>query len=238
MPEFAYIRRGLPPEQLQPLRDALLGSRFVSKSTLGGTFEQSQGFAMTFKHEGRAQVEDRFPLLKPYFDRVLGEPAMRALQSWWGRFRKHPVPLPNAWYLNLLLVGEGGTIGRHIDTTLGREAGKPGATPLAVTVLYLHVPQAAGGELVISREQTFEGVIEPSEGGLLHFKGDLAHEVYPVEELPDGTQRASLVLEQYRFDDEALARLPDFKLDSRAGFRAFLDHHAAAGVKKDFVVDR
>lgn len=237
MPEFAYIRRALPPKELQPLRDALLGSRFVSKSTLGGTFEQSQGFAMTFKAAGRAQVEARFPLLKPYFDRVIGAPALRALQGLWPRLRKHPVAEPNCWYLNLLLVGEGGTIGRHIDTTLGREAGKPGFTPLAVTVLYLHVPQAAGGELVLSREQSIEGVIEPNEGGVLHFKGDLAHEVYPVEDLPAGAQRASLVLEQYRFDDEALARMPEFKLDSRAGFRAFLDHHAEAGVKKDFIVD-
>lgn len=232
MAEFTYIRRAFPPEQLHPLREALLGSRFVSKSTLGGTFEQSHGFAMTFQQAGRPQVEERFPLLKPYFDRVLGEPALRALQPWWARFRKHPVPVPNCWYLNLLLVGEGGTIGRHIDTTLGREAGQPGMTPLAVTVLYLHVPQAAGGELVLSRGQSFEGVIEPNEGGLLHFRGDLAHEVVAVEELPAGTQRASLVLEQYAFEADALSRLPQFKLDSRAGFRAFLDHHAERPAKE------
>lgn len=232
MAEFSYIRRAVPPEQLHPLRDALLRSRFVSKSTLGGTFEQSHGFAMTFREGGRAEVEARFPLLKPYFDRVLGAPALRALQPWWARFRKRPVPIPNCWYLNLLLVGEGGTIGRHIDTTLGREAGRPGMTPLAVTVLYLHVPQAAGGELVLSRGESFEGVIAPREGAVLHFQGDLAHEVYPVEELPEGAQRASLVLEQYGFDAEALARLPQFKLDSRAGFRAFLDHHAARPAKQ------
>lgn len=232
MAEFTYIRRGVPPEQLHALRDALLGSRFVAKSTLGGTFEQSHGFAMTFTQPGRAQVEERFPLLKPYFDRVLGAPALRALQPWWPRLRKRPVPLPNCWYLNLLLVGEGGTIGRHIDTTLGREAGAPGMTPLAVTVLYLHVPQAAGGELVLSRNESIEGVIEPNEGGVLHFRGDLAHEVYPVEDLPAGAQRASLVLEQYGFGAEALARMPEFKLDSRAGFRAFLDHHAALPPKE------
>ena len=44
--------------------------------------------------------------------------------------------------------------------------------------------------------------------------------------MPDGAQRASLVIEQYHFADEALARLPKFKLDSRAGFKAYLTHHA------------
>lgn len=236
MPEFAYIRDALPPEKLRPIRESLLGSPLVSHSTLGGAFEQSHGFAMTFQSDGRAQIEQRFPPLKEYFARVLGEPAVRALQSWWGRYRKKPVVVPNAWYMNLLLVGEGGTIGRHIDMTLGREAGSPGMTPVAVTVLYLRVPQASGGELEISREHRVKAVIVPNEGGLLHFRGDLAHEILPVEGLPAGAQRASLVIEQYRFPDEALARLPQFKLDSRAGFGAYLKHHSEQS-PKDFEVD-
>jgi hypothetical protein len=226
MPEYAYIRNALPPQTLQPIREVLLGSPFVSHSTLGGAFEQSHGFAMTFQRDGREKIEQRFPPLKDYFAEVLGEPAVRALQSRWGRFRKKPVVIPNCWYMNLLLVGEGGTIGRHIDTTLGREAGVPGTTPEAVTVLYLRVPQASGGELEISREQRVKALIRPREGALLHFRGDLAHEILPVEEVPDGAQRASLVIEQYHFNDEALAKLPSFKLDSRAGFKAFLEHHA------------
>lgn len=231
MPEIAYIRGALPPERLRPIRDALLGSPFVSHSTLGGAFAESQGFAMTFQREGRAKIEERFPVLQPYFDQVLGEPAVRALQPWWSRWRKQPVPVPNCWYLNLLLVGEGGTIARHIDTTLAREAGVPGTTPLAVTVLYLVVPQRAGGQLKISHGSSTKAVVRPREGALLHFRGDLAHEVLPVEGVPAGSQRASLVIEQYCFDDAALRRLPTFKLDSRAGFGAFLDHHAKQGPK-------
>lgn len=234
MPEFAYIPRALKPERLNPIRQALLGSPLVSNSTLAGTFEQSHGFAITFKREGREQIEQRFPPLADYFAQVLGEPALRALQPWWARLRKRPVVVPNAWYMNLLLVSEGGTIGRHVDTTLGKEAGTPGATPQAVTVLYLRVPQQSGGELVISRGQSFEGIIEPNEGGLLHFKGDLSHEVLPVEELPAGEQRASLVIEQYCFADEALARLPEFKLDSRGGFGAYLKHHQGQQEPKGF----
>ena len=181
---------------------------------------------MTFKAGGRPELEQRFPALKEYFARVLGEPAMRAVQSWWGRLRRHPVTIPNAWYLNLLLVGEGGTIGPHTDATLAKEAGVPEATPEVVSVLYLRVPKRAGGELVLARDGRIKGVVFPSEGGLLHFRGDLPHEVRPVEDVAGGVQRASLVIEQYHFADEALARLPQFQLDSRAGFGAFLAYHA------------
>jgi hypothetical protein len=237
MPEFAYIRNALPAEKFEPIRDALLGSPLVSKSTLGGAFEQSHGFAMTFQEAGREQIEQRFPPLKDYFARVLGEPAVRTLQSWWGKLRKKPVVVPNCWYMNLLLVGEGGAISRHIDTTLGREAGVPGRTPEAVTVLYLKVPQVSGGQLEISREQKVKAFIRPREGGLLHFRGDLAHEVLPVQQLPEGAQRASLVIEQYHFADDALARLPTFKLDSRAGFGAYLKHHEKQGPGKEFELE-
>ena len=236
MPEFSYIRGALPPQRLEPIREALLSSPFISKSTLGGQFEQSRGFAMTFKAGGQAELERRFPVLQEYFTRVLGEPAVRAVQPWWGRFRKHPVVVPNAWYLNLLLVGEGENIGPHTDATLAKEAGVPGATPEVVTVLYLRVPKRAGGELVLARNGRIKGVVFPSEGGLLHFRGDLPHEVRPVEQVAGGVQRASLVIEQYHFPDEALARLPEFQLDSRAGFGAFLAYHAKHGTK-DFELE-
>ena len=226
MPEFSYIRAALPPDQLAPIRDALLSSPFVAKTTLNGLFDHSRGFAISFKDAGRAALAQRFPSLANYFSRVLGEPAVRAVQSWWGRLRRHPVVIPNAWYLNLLLVGEGGKVGPHKDGTLANPAGVPGATPEVVSVLYLHVPRRAGGELVLAREGRLKGVVVPSTGGLLHFKGDLLHEVRPVEGVTDGSPRASLVIEQYHFAEDALARLPDFQLDSRAGFGVFLEHHA------------
>jgi len=236
LPEFSYVRRALSPARLEPIRQALLDSPFVSKSTLGGHFEQSRGFAMTFKAGGRAEIEARFPALKDYFAQALGEPAVRAVQSWWGRLRRHPVVIPNAWYLNLLLVGEGENIGPHTDATLATEAGAPGSTPEVVTVLYLRVPKRSGGELVLARDGRIKGVVFPDEGALLHFRGDLPHEVRPVAPAAKGLQRASLVLEQYHFAPEALARLPEFQLDSRAGFGAFLAYHAARGLK-DFELE-
>jgi hypothetical protein len=238
VPEFAYIRSAIPPAELEPLRSQLLGSVFVAKSTLTGAFEQSHGFAMTFKQGGRSELERRFPALAAHFTRVLGEPAIRAVQPWWSRLRKRPVELPNAWYMNLLLVGEGGNIKAHTDVTLGREAGLPGTTPRVVSVAYLTVPKRkAGGELVLARNRRIRAVIIPEEGALLHFRGDMPHEVRPVEQMEGGAQRASLVIEQYHFPEEALARLPDFQLDSRAGFGAFLKFHEGRE-KKDFVIER
>ena len=70
--------------------------------------------------------------------------------------------------------------------------------------------------------------VKPRERMAVHFRGDLAHavEAFSGASEPEAV-RASLVIEQYRFDDEALNRLPEFQLDSRAGFDAFLKLHAA-----------
>ena len=65
----------------------------------------------------------------------------------------------------------------------------------------------------------------PEANAVLHFRGDLAHEVCAFEAGP-GALRASLVIEQYHFGPDALERLPEFQLESRAGFGAYLKHHA------------
>ena len=60
----------------------------------------------------------------------------------------------------------------------------------------------------------------------MHFRGDLAHAVRAFEG-PEAARRASLVIEQYHFAPDVLARLPEFQLESRAGFSAYLQHHSA-----------
>lgn len=40
---------------------------------------------------------------------------------------------------------------------------------------------------------------------------------------PEGALRASLVCEQYAFPDDVLARLPTFRIQSKAGFSAYLE---------------
>ena len=212
----------LPSADFEALRDALLGSPLVGRSTLAGPFQSSRGFAVIFKQPGVAKVLERFPTLAPYLPRVLGEPGARALAPFW---RRRLTRVPNAWYLNVLLVSEGGTVARHVDATLRKPAEQPEAVPEQVSVLYLQVPEAKGGELRLFAGAVPIGVVRPKDNWLVHFHGGLSHEVCAFAGAPGGL-RASLVIEQYHFDEATLARLPDFQLDSRAGFAAYLDAHA------------
>ncbi|MGV3623275.1 MAG: 2OG-Fe(II) oxygenase [Archangium sp.] len=221
MREFRRQKRALPDAEFAALRDSLLASPLVGRSTLAGPFQSSRGFAVIFKREGRERVEGRFPALKAWFDVVLGEPAVRALTPWWTR---SVTRIPNAWYLNVLLVSEGGTVSRHVDATLRKPAGESEAVPELVTVLYLSVPNARGGTLQLWSGPTPVGEVKPLENSSVHFRGDLAHQVNAFDGAKDAV-RASLVIEQYHFADDALARLPDFRLESRAGFSAYLEHH-------------
>lgn len=220
--EYRFRRDALPRPDFEALRHALVESPLVGGTTLNGPFEASRGFAVVFKDAGRAQLVQRFPALAPWLDATLGAPAIRALTPWWRRTLRR---IPNAWYLNLLLVSRGGTVGAHVDATLRKPSGVDDAVPELVSVLYLSVPHARGGELVLWNDDGLRRAkLAPRENASVHFRGDLLHEVLAFDGA-DGV-RASLVIEQYHFAPEPLARLPDFKLDSRAGFQAYLAHHA------------
>jgi hypothetical protein len=209
------IRNVFTAAEVASMREPLLTSPLVGGSTLGGSFRASRGFAITFRAGGQARLEQRFPALAPFLARALAPGALRGAAKWRAK-------APNAWYLNLLLVPSGASVGRHVDGTLRGPSGEADAVPVAVSVLYLSAP---GGPLVLSRGEHEIGRIEPCEGAMVHFRGELDH---AVEAFEGAGTRASLVLEQYHFGAEALARLPELKLDSRAGFQAYLDAHAAA----------
>ncbi|MEW5739212.1 MAG: 2OG-Fe(II) oxygenase [Myxococcota bacterium] len=215
-------RDALPRADFEALRDTLLSSPLVGRSTLAGPFQSSRGFAVIFKEGGVAKVTERFPPLAAYLPTILGAPGARAVAPFWRRTIRR---VPNAWYLNVLLVSEGGTVARHVDATLRKPAEEPEAIPECVSVLYLHVPAARGGELKLYLNKLPIGALRPRDNQLVHFHGGLSHEVCAFDGAP-GEVRASLVVEQYHFAPETLARLPDFQLDSRAGFAAYLDAHA------------
>ncbi|MFP2927503.1 2OG-Fe(II) oxygenase [Pyxidicoccus sp. 3LG] len=191
-----------------------------------GTFRASRGFAFIFTHEGRATLEARFPFLSCYLARVLDPRSAHGLLPWRERLfgARSERPVPNAFYLNLLLLDAGTAVGRHIDATLQEPSGVPGATPRHVSVLYLQVPEGVkGGALHLLRDDAPVGRVRPRPGLLVHFRGDLQHEVEPFTGGDEGAQRASLVCEQYCFPPEALARIPAFRIQSKAGFAAYLD---------------
>jgi hypothetical protein len=218
--EYRRTRSALPDKEFVALRDALMTSPFVAKSTLNGTFQTSRGFGVAFTAAGRPEVEQRIPQLASFLKLAIDSLAEVRLQAFWQR---RALPRPNAWYLNLLLVGTAGGVGPHVDATLAKAAGVEEATPRVVSVLYLLVPRCDGGELVLARGKSLKGIVTPVERTLLHFRGDLTHQVRALVGAEPSAVRASLVLEQYAFDEAALARLPAFRLDSKAKFQIALD---------------
>jgi hypothetical protein len=226
--EYVTHSDALPRAALEALRGTLLSSRFVARTPLMGTFQGSRGFSLIFTAAGRPALEERFPFLRDYLDRVMEPGSWRGLRSWRSRwFGARPEPrVPNAFYVNLLLLEAGRGVDRHVDATLRAPSGEPDATPEHVSVLYLNVPTGVtGGALVLSRKKRTVGEIHPQPGLLVHFRGDLTHEVLPFQGGEDGALRASLVCEQYAFASEPLARLPAFRIQSKAGFAAYLEDH-------------
>ena len=225
VPPFRVVKRAIPALSLEKLREQVLASPLSGRTTLNGPFEATRGFGVTFTVAGREKLEARFPELVPFVQLALGEDALRSLSPWPARLWRKPAP-PNAWYLNLLLVGDGAQVTRHIDATLAGTVEKPGTTPVVVSVLYLDVPQRSGGELVLSRGERVLGVVTPRARTLVHFDGTLDHAVAPASGIPEGRFRASLVLEQYRLGEALLARVPELRVESGAGFGAFLQDRA------------
>ncbi len=226
--EYVTHRDAMPAAGREALRKALLSSRFVATSPLTGSFQASRGFAFSFTEEGRATLLSRFPFLSDYLALVTDPATTRGLLPWRERLfgPSQERRRPNAFYLNLLLLQEGKSVGRHIDATLQEPSGVKGAVPEHVSVLYLEVPaKARGGELHLLRKDVSLGKVRPRPGLLVQFRGDLQHEVQPFTGGPEGAVRASLVCEQYAFAPEALARLPAFQIQSKAGFAAYLDTH-------------
>ncbi len=228
MSEYVTRRKAMPRSGIESLRKALLASRFVATSPLTGSFQASRGFAFVFTEEGRATLLGRFPFLSDYLALVMDPATTRGLLPWRERLfgpRKERLR-PNAFYLNLLMLAEGKSVGRHIDATLQEPSGVKGAVPEHVSVLYLEVPSGAkGGDLHLLRKDQTVGKVLPRPGMLVQFRGDLLHEVLPFTGGPEGALRVSLVCEQYAFQPEALARVPAFQIQSKAGFAAYLDSH-------------
>lgn len=226
MREYVRFPRALAPERTEALRQAALGSRFVSRSPLVGSFRASRGFAAIFTRGGRARLEARMPFLAAFLDEALSPARTAKLLRLSDRLRRRPLPSPNAFYLNLLLLEEGASVGRHVDATLREPSGVARAVPAWVSVLYLECPEGArGGRLRLFRGERPVAELTPEPGLLVQFRGDLHHEVEAYSGGAPGGLRASLVLEQYAFEDEALGRLPSLRIQSKAGFAAYLENH-------------
>lgn len=179
---------------LTELSGEILASPYFSVNNLNRDFVGTKGFSIVFTRSHLTQVQDRFPYLKLYMDRVLQ-------------------PECNAFYLNPLLLQQGSRVDPHIDRSLRSYCEKIDP-PLVVSVLYVKVPgDLDGGELVLRSDKRKVGQIRPQTNTILFFQGDLTHSVNPVT---SSGMRLSLVCEQYNLDDHQLREIPEFKLESRA----------------------
>lgn len=222
MPPFVLTPDALCEQELSRLDDTLLSSKLVADSPLTGTFEASRGFAVVFTRAGVSEVRSRLPVFAPYLDLVLDDTVRRSLVTWKERLLGQSLPpVPNAFYLNLLLLGPGAAVGAHIDTTLREESGVCEAVPQYVSVLYLRAPEQ-GGALRLRQGRRHVADILPARGALVCFQGELEHQVLPFHSDDDSAVRASLVCEQYALPPEGLARMPACRVHSLAGFKAYL----------------
>lgn len=185
----------LAPAAVVSMRDALMASPLLGPSVLSGGFVATRGFAVLFRRDGVARLEALVPALAPFLAAVM------------------PWPGASAYYLNLLVVPAGAQVEAHDDGTLTSACGLPRSAPARVSVLYLQSPRR-GGALRLHRVLGPTTTVQPVEGTLVHFRGDLVHAVATVH---DGL-RMSLVLEQYALDDAALERVPRCQLASEGHF--------------------
>lgn len=191
----------LTPAQLADLEQAILTSPLLGKNPLNHYFATTLGFSVVFRREALEAVTERFPAFAPYLTQALS-------------------PMANAFYLNPLVLPDGGQVMRHADFSLGSY--EPTTEPPAfVSVLYVQVPvDLQGGRLrLYLADDRCIAEIPPQTGTLLLFRGDLRHEVSHVRA---STPRISLVCEQYCLSPEALSRIPRLTAQTTAGFDALL----------------
>ncbi len=206
----------------------------VGRSPLAGTFESSRGFGAMFRMDGLKSLEQRLPFVMDFFEAATRGPTAQGLFSWRERLLAYLAGAqPNAFYLNVLAVPPGKSIGAHIDATLRTRiaASEDMGIPKLVSVLYLKVPSGAEatkgqGCLRLFHHKHEVAQIEPEVGAMVHFRGHLAHEVRAVA--PDAPgPRLSMVCEQYVLDATALQRVPQFALRSQGLFAARLKNAAS-----------
>lgn len=188
-------RRGaFPGEYLGALRAGIRGCPYFTVNNLNRDFVATRGFSVVFRGEQRGRVVAEFPFFAPYLAAALRADC-------------------NAFYLNPLELEAGSRVDPHIDRSL-RAYCPEVATPLAVSVLYVEVPAGMrGGELVLARGKRTLAKVQPATGLLLTFDGDLTHSVARVD---TPGKRLSLVCEQYSLDEQELADVPDYRIETRA----------------------
>lgn len=217
MRELILYQGALAGADLEAAQNAVLGSPWVVGT--GG----SGGLKATFNTGGLAEICERFDFLAAFLDRALAPRSYRAL--WNGRERLIDwlaSNRPNAFYLEVFLLGAGMSVAPRIATTLQRRVNAPFPYPKLVSVLFAHRPKgASGGALRLRRGERIVGEVTARSGDLVQFRGDLAHELTPVSGAIE-TPCVTFLCEQYSFAEPLAARLPPLSISSAPRFEACL----------------
>ncbi len=161
----------------------------ATNNALSGAFSGSYGFQRVFRRDGITELLTKHAFLSEFLEAAMAH------------------DFTNAFYLNALIVNNGGAVQQHRDCSLNGWLGFDCA-PLEVSVLYVQVPaDLAGGRLQLFDEHGLVATCSPREGSLLHFDGKLAHEVTATS---GSVPRVSLVLEQYQVESDILGRVPKY----------------------------
>lgn len=222
MAAFVAYDDVLDDDALAALRAALHGSRLIGESQLVGAFEATRGFGLACHVSAVEEALAKVPWLRPFVALALDDERRAQLlePSLVDRLGAAVFGDVNAIYVNVLVVGSGGAVATHVDSTLGVVDGDDVVyTPRAVAVLYVDVPgDLRGGQLRLWNGDVEVGVVTPKENRLVFFRGALGHEVTPTTST---TPRISCVCELYALPRARLARLPRVRLQSR-GFEDVL----------------
>ena len=196
MASFTEQKAAFPPAYPRSLRKQIGGSRYFAVNTLNRDFVGTRGFSVVFRRESLPRVRREFPSFEPYLALALR-------------------PDCNAFYLNPLELVASSRVDPHIDRSLRSYSVHVG-TPVTVSVLYVEVPPAMrGGVLVLARGRKQLARIQPATNLLVTFDGDLTHSVTRME---GSGARLSLVCEQYRLTGEELEEIPKYAIQTRARY--------------------
>lgn len=166
-----------------------------------GGFSKTRGFVVKFNLEGveKFQTSPDYACFAPVFEKLR-------------------LPEANAFVMNVLLCELGDydqynadelSVGMHLDTTVGIYS-RHMFIAHQVSVLYNSVPEdMVGGELEMfpygtgypEFEAAPEKKVTPKENTLVTFRGDAFHQVRSYK-TKTGSERVSLVLEQYKIDKD------------------------------------
>lgn len=192
---YGLCDEALQSEELAAVAREVLSPAKLRPHQLSMAFGTARGVSVVFTRQGVDKLLAQLPGVAPYLKLALR-------------------PSCNAFYLNSLVIDDGGHVGAHVDSSLSPMVGQR-VTPLLVSVLYLEVPSLppGQGELVLTEldqeGQSRTSRVSPRTNRLVIFRGDLRHEVTPGVNYE---RRSSLVCEQYRLPDHQLARVAAFQI--------------------------